>query len=138
MAQLERIEEFVRRHREDAHYYNSLLKEVQGITLSPEAPWSKNVYWMYTILVNEEVLGITRDKLMEKLEEYGIDSRATFLPIHMQPPYKDVYKHEKYPVAESLGRTGISLPSGNTTTKEDIEYVVEALKEVLSNTSKQE
>jgi len=136
LAQLERIEEFVKKHRENAYYYNRLLKEIQGITLPPEAPWAKNVYWMYTILVNEEILGITRDDLMKKLEEYGIDSRATFLPIHQQPPYKDMYKHEKYPIAELLGRRGINLPSGNTTTKEDIEYVVSALKEIINSSSK--
>jgi perosamine synthetase len=132
LAQLERIEEFVRRHRENAYYYNHLLKEILAITLPPEAPWAKNVYWMYTILVNEEVLGITRDELMKKLEGYGIDTRAAFLPIHLQSPYKDIYKHEKYPIAELLGRRGINLPSGNTTTKEDVEYVVSAIKEILS------
>jgi perosamine synthetase len=132
LAQLEKIEEFVRRHRENAYYYNQLLKDVPGITLPPETPWAKNVYWMYTILVNEEILKITRDKLMKKLEEYGIDTRATFLPIHLQLPYKNIYKHETYPIAELLGKRGINLPSGNTTTKENIEYVVLALKEILS------
>jgi len=136
LAQLERIEEFVKKHRENAHYYNHLLKEIRGITLPPEAPWAKNVYWMYTILINEEILGITRDEMMKRLEDYCIDSRATFLPIHQQPPYKDMYKHEKYPIAEQLGRRGINLPSGNTTSKEDIEYVVSAIKEIISGVKK--
>jgi len=138
LAQLEKIEEFVKKHRDNAHYYNNLLKEIQGITLPPEAPWAKNVYWMYTILINEEILGITRDEMMKKLEEYGIDSRATFLPIHQQPPYKDMYKHEKYPIAEQLGRRGINLPSGNTITEEDTEYVVSAIKEIISSAKNSE
>lgn len=133
LAQLERIEEFVKRHRENAYYYNQLLKRVRGITLPPEAPWAKNVYWMYTILVNEEITGISRDELMRKMEEYKVDTRATFLPIHLQPPYKEMYKHERYPVAEMLGKRGINLPSGNTLTKEDIEYVVTVLKELVEN-----
>lgn len=78
LAQLERIEEFVNRHRENAYYYNSLLKEIQDIILPPEMLWAKNVYWMYTILVNEELLGITRDDLMKELESYGIDTKASF------------------------------------------------------------
>jgi perosamine synthetase len=136
LAQLERIEEFVKKHRENAYYYNSLLKGIQGITLPPEASWAKNVYWMYTILINEEVLGITRDEIMKRLDKYGVDTRASFLPIHLQPPYKDVYGREKYPVAELLGRRGINLPSGNTTSREEIEYVVSALKEVISDADK--
>jgi perosamine synthetase len=133
LAQLERIEEFINRHREMAYYYNSLLKDIRGITLPPEMPWAKNVYWMYTILVNEEILGITRDDLMKKLETYGIDTRSTFLPIHLQPPYKGIYVNEKYPIAELLGKRGINLPSGNLITKEDIEYVVSAIKDVISS-----
>jgi perosamine synthetase len=132
LAQLERIEEFINKRRENAYYYNSLLNDIRGMTLPPELPWAKNVYWMYTVLLNEEVVGITRDDLMRKLETYGIDTRAAFLPIHLQPPYKDIYINEKYPVAELLGRRGINLPSGNSTTKEDIEYVVSAIKDAIS------
>jgi perosamine synthetase len=132
LAQLERIEEFINRHREIARYYNSLLKNIRGVTLPPEMPWARNVYWMYTILVDEEFLGITRDDLMKKLETYGVDTRSTFLPIHLQPPYKGIYANEKYPIAELLGKRGINLPSGNLITKEDIEYVVSAIKDVIS------
>jgi perosamine synthetase len=132
LAQLERIEEFINKRRENAYYYNSLLNDIRGMTLPPELPWAKNIYWMYTVLLNEEVVGITRDDLMRKLETYGIDTRAAFLPIHLQPPYKDIYINEKYPVAELLGRRGINLPSGNSTTKEDIEYVVSAIKDAIS------
>jgi perosamine synthetase len=135
LAQLERIEEFINRHRENAYYYNSLLKNIRGVTLPPEMPWAKNVYWMYTILIDEEILGVTRDDLIKKLEIYGIDTRSTFLPIHLQPPYRDIYIYEKYPIAELLGRRGINLPSGNSTTKEDIEYVASAIKDVISGRS---
>ena len=72
---------------------------------------------MHTILLNEEVLGITRDDLMKKLKTYGIDTRATFLSIYLQPPYRDICVNEKCPVAELLGRRSINLPSGNSTTK---------------------
>jgi len=88
---------------------------------------------MYTILVNEELLGITRDDLMKELESYGIDTRASFLPIHLQPPYRNVYINEKYPIAELLGRRGINLPSGNSTTKEDIDYIVSVINDVISS-----
>jgi len=133
LAQLERIEEFVNKHRENAYYYNSLLSDIRGVGLPPEMPWAKNVYWMYTVLINEEVMGITRDDLMKKLEIYGIDTRATFLPIHLQPPYRDIYVNKKYPVAELLGRRGVNLPSGNSTTKKDVEYVASCIKEVINS-----
>ncbi len=135
LAQLERIEYFIEKHRKNAHYYNSLLKDINGITLPPEQPWAKNVYWMYTILINKEKTGISRDELMLELEKCGIDTRATFLPIHLQPPYIDMFKGEKYPVAEYLGNTGMNLPSGNTLTTEDIEYIANCIREIIKSKS---
>ena len=130
LAQLERIDEFIRRHRENAYYYNSLLKDIPGLTLPPEASWAKNVYWMYTILVDENKFGVNRDELMKKLELYGIDTRAAFLPIHMQPPYKREYQSNNYPVAENLGKNGINLPSGNTLNREQITYIANCIKKI--------
>jgi len=127
VAQLERIDEFVRIHRENAAYYNSLLKDVGGISLPPEEPWARNVYWMYTVLVNEGLFGLSRDDLMNRLETFGIDTRAAFYPIHMQPPYRNEFKGNAFPIAQKLAEEGINLPSGNTTTKDQIDYVVNSI-----------
>lgn len=125
LAQLENIDKLVEIRRKNAKLYNSLLKDVKGITLPPEEKWAKNVYWMYSILVEDD-FGISRDMLMEKLKGEGIDTRTFFIPIHRQPVYPE-YNGEKYPVADELSRKGINLPSGPTLKKEDIEYVVESI-----------
>ncbi len=126
VAQMGVIDESVETRRRNARFYNSLLKDVEGITLPPEAPWAKNVYWMYTVLV-ENSFGMERDKLMVYLKEKGIDTRSAFYPIHIQPVYAEQYKGEKYPVAGKLGRKGINLPSGNTLTKDQIRFIVETI-----------
>jgi len=130
LAQLERIEIFIKTHRENAKLYNSLLKDIPGITLPPEEPWAKNVYWMYTILIDKDYFGISRDDLMRELEKYGVDTRAVFYPIHLQPPYREMFKGERYPIAEYLSERGVNLPSGNTLTKEQVEYVANAIKSI--------
>ncbi|RLI36526.1 hypothetical protein DRO60_05650 [Candidatus Bathyarchaeota archaeon] len=85
---------------------------------------------MYTVLVDERAYGLGRDDLMRELEARGVDTKATFCPIHLQPPYKAEYGHESYPVAEDLGRRGLNLPSGNTLTEEQIRYVADCLREI--------
>lgn len=126
VAQMELIDKSVETRRRNAKLYNSLLKDVEGITLPPEALWVKNVYWMYTVLVDDS-FGMDRDKLMKYLKEQGIDTRSTFYPIHIQPIYEKQYKGEKYPVAEELGKKGINLPSGNTLTKDQIKFVADTI-----------
>ncbi|MGQ9788765.1 MAG: DegT/DnrJ/EryC1/StrS family aminotransferase [Candidatus Hadarchaeaceae archaeon] len=126
VAQMDLIGESVETRRRNAKLYNSLLRDVEGITTPPEASWAKNVYWMYTVLV-EDSFGMERDKLMVYLKEKGIETRSAFYPIHLQPVYAKQYKGEKYPVAEELGRKGVNLPSGNTLTKDQIKYITETV-----------
>lgn len=126
VAQMDLIDESVETRRRNAKRYNSLLKDVPGITLPPEALWAKNVYWMYTVLV-EDSFGMKRDELMAYLKEKGVDSRSAFYPVHTQPVYAKHYKGEKYPVAEELGRKGINLPSGNTLTEDQIKFVADTI-----------
>jgi perosamine synthetase len=126
VAQMDIIDESVETRRRNARLYNSLLRDVEGITLPPEAPWAKNVYWMYTVLV-EDSFGMSRDELMEFLKERGIETRSAFYPIHVQPVYAEKYKGERYPVAEEIGRKGINLPSGNTLTNDQIRFIAETI-----------
>jgi perosamine synthetase len=128
LAQLKRIDEFIATRRNNAKLYNSLLSELGGkITLPPEAPWAKNVYWMYSILIQDE-FGMTRDELVRRLELEGIETRPFFYPIHTQPIYAEQYRWESFPVADELSRKGINLPSGNNLTADEVKYVCECIK----------
>lgn len=126
VAQLERIDEMIAQKRSNAALYTNLLHDVRGLSLPPEAPWAKSVYWMYSILVNED-FPLTRDELMAHLKAHDIDSRPFFYPIHTLPPYRS---GETYPVAEDLARHGINLPSSTKLTAADIRRVAAALHDV--------
>lgn len=110
VAQLKKWDRFVEKKREIAKFYSEGLKELEEeglITLHPEMPWAKCVYWMYCILV-EDKFGTSRDDLMKKLEVKGIETRPFFYPMHVMPPYKN---NDIFPVAEAIARKGVNLPS---------------------------
>lgn len=119
VAQMEKIDRILDRKREIALLYRSLLENVAGITLPSEASWAKSVFWMYSILVEKEY-GMSRDELMTRLKEAGVDSRPVFYPVHTMPPYQQGLS---FPVAEELASKGISLPSGIGLRDEEIERV---------------
>lgn len=131
-AQLGRIERIIEKKRRNAFLYNSLLQNIRGIKLPPEEKWAKNVYWMYNILIEDE-FGITRDELMIKLKENNIDSRRFFIPIHLMPPYRT---EEQHSIAESLSRKGISLPSGVTLKKNQIERIADVIRKLSQSKNK--
>jgi len=127
LSQLSRIDKFISIRRRNAKLYEEYLSGLEEkITLHPEASWAKNVYWMYSILVNDE-FGLSRNNLMKKLMLDGIETRTFFYPIHVQPIYYHIAIGKKFPVADNLSQKGINLPSGNTLTSEEIQYVCECI-----------
>ncbi|MBI3036856.1 DegT/DnrJ/EryC1/StrS family aminotransferase [Candidatus Woesearchaeota archaeon] len=128
LAQLEQIEKFIAAKRKNAEIYNSLLKDVKGLTLQHEMPWAKNVYWMYSILVEDD-FGRSRDELMKLLKAEGVDTRPFFYPMHQLPMYSEGHGDNEFPVASELALKGINLPSSVKLTADDIRYVCNAIAE---------
>ncbi len=131
LAQFEKIDELAEMRRRNAHLYNKYLKDVEGLTLPVEKEWAMNVYWMYSILIEDD-FGMNRDELMMALEKKGIETRTFFIPMHEQPVFQNMglFKGESYPIAEELARKGLYLPSSSGLKEEEIRYVCNAIKEI--------
>jgi len=124
VAQLKKIHLLINRKRQIAITYKKLLQDLSSVTPAPEMPWAQNVYWLYSVLVKKAL----RDKIIGHLERQGIETRPFFHPIHILPPYK---RNLTLPVAEELSAKGLNLPSGPRLSENQIEEVVESLKEAL-------
>ena len=125
VAQLEKIEKFIEIKRKNAKLYNSLLKNIPGITLPPEEGWAKSTYWMYSILVDEKEFGMGRDELIVNLKENSVDSRPFFYPMNELPPY--MIKGD-FKVSERVASQGINLPSSVKLSEEHISYICGKIK----------
>ncbi|MFD3157502.1 LegC family aminotransferase [Haloimpatiens sp. FM7330] len=127
-AQLENIEKYIKVKREHANIYNNILKGVKGITIPTEKDYAKNVYWLYSILIEDD-FPITRDELIKVLEEEGIQSRPFFMPIHNMPPYVNCI-HGDMTITNELYDKGINLPSSVGLTIKDIKKVCDKIANV--------
>jgi len=133
LAQLERIDELVEKKRWIGQSYTERLKDIPGLILPIEKSCAKNVYWMYGIVLDEQI-AMDAIEFAKRLHKRGIDTRPFFLGIHEQPIFQKMglFKDERYPVAEKIAKQGLYLPSGLTLTEEQISKVVETIKEVIS------
>lgn len=133
LNQVERIESIVRRKRQIAANYHELLSNVPGIRLQQDAPYARNVYWIYGILLDDQYGGDCR-WLAEYLKEQGIETRPFFLGMHEQPVLRKMglFHGETYPVAERLARQGFYIPSGLTISDEQQEFIADSLKAGLA------
>ena len=128
VAQVRRIEDIVRRKRDNAAYYRRLLGAIPGLRLPPEAPWAASVFWAFAVVVNDD-FGITRDALIRALAARGIETRPFFVPIHLQPLYAPLFAEERHDISEGLSERGLYLPSGTGLTTTEIDRVVEAVSD---------
>ena len=137
VAQLEEVKKYIQKKRWMAALYNERLSKIKGLTLPIEHDWAKNVYWMYGMLIEKD-FGISRDEFMQKLSGKGIDTRTFFIPMHRQPALRrlGLFKGERYPVSDEIGRLGLYLPSGLAITKRQIETVCRAIRDIKNNVQK--
>ena len=134
LAQLERIEELIQRKQEQFGWYREGLAGINGITLNCQPEGIRNTYWMITIVLDPR-LGINKTQLMERLSQYGIDTRPFFHPLSSIPAYEDspqaYIARQRNKVAYQISPYAINLPSALNLDKEQILFVCEALKKIL-------
>jgi len=132
VAQMERIEEFIKIKRSLGDYYRQKLNKIEGIKCQVEKPWAKMVYWMYCIELDRK-LGLSAAQMMASLGRIGIGTRPFFLGLHLQPALGalGLFKKERYPVTERIGRQGLYLPSGLALSKTQIDKVVAAINIII-------
>lgn len=135
LAQLERIEELLKRKRQIFAWYREQLGEVEGITLNYEPIGTKNTYWMITLILDHK-FGIKKERLIELMSARNIDCRPFFYPLSSLPAYEHLDQAQqarrRNEVSYQISPYGINLPSGLNITKEEIVYVCEVLKDIVS------
>lgn len=125
LAQMEQIETFLARRQALVQYFNANLLGIDGIRIPPQEWWAKNIYWLYSIEIDADRFGMTRDELAERLHEKGIETRPVFPQLHDQPAYRQA--RGNYPAAERFAGRGLSLPTGNSMSLEDAERMCNAV-----------
>jgi len=126
VGQMERIDEILAAKKRIAQSYNKALADIDWIELPPQSFWSENVFWLYSIILQENSQ-FTRDELSEYLSEQGIETRPLFPCIHNQPIYNS---NQFLPVAELLSQQGLSLPSYITITDKHLSFVISTIKKM--------
>ena len=134
LAQLERLDEFVKRKRAMGALYTALLDGVDGIELPPVATeTADNVYWVFGVVLTDAV-PFAAEEAMRRLGEKRVGTRPFFWPMHEQPVLRrmGLFENDSHPIAERIARRGFYLPSGLALTDKQTETVAAALKDILA------
>ncbi|HBY56696.1 MAG TPA: polysaccharide biosynthesis protein [Candidatus Atribacteria bacterium] len=127
-SQMERIEEILEKRAKVAGIYGEKLAEIEEVQVPFIAPYVSRMSWfVYVIRLKK---GIDRERVIRFLKESGIECKPYFTPIHLQPFYRKMfgYKEGDFPITEDVTRRTIALPFFNNLKEEQIDYIVEKLK----------
>jgi perosamine synthetase len=130
LAQLEKAEKYKRLKIRNHEFYQSFLRNIDGISMQKNEKDSLNVCWMNGILLNPRKYGRSRDELMYYLKENGIETRLFFTGMHKQKSLKDFGcdVSENYPFTENLTRNGLYLPSASSLKREQIAFIADLIR----------
>jgi perosamine synthetase len=119
------------RRRSIARLYDKMLEDVSEIRTPVEKDWAYHSYCRYIIQAER------RDELFNFLTGKGIELFIHYLtPLNTQPFLKNCfgYREGMYPVTEETAKKVLTLPSWPYQTAQDVDYVVESIKEFYSQT----
>lgn len=123
------LDEHIARRRAIHALYVEKLKNTPGITvMQPRSNVNLHPnYWLSTILVNPQEAGFTYQELSARLTAADIESRPLWKPMHLQPVFTKAPTYVNG-VSEALFAQGLCLPSGPMVTDEDVDRIVEIIK----------
>lgn len=127
-AQLERVPDYIARKRAIADRYAAGLAGVPGLSLMREAPWAGSVFWMFTVLLEDEaVWGADFRRTLQKLAAQKIQTRPLWQPLHQSRAHAGAQSY-RCEVAERLGKQALSLPCSVGLKAEEQAHIVSSLR----------
>ena len=124
VAQLGRVQEFVRKKRENQARYEERLSGVPGLRVFQFNRDADPVPHRTLVFVPDAA------SLVNHLAAKGIGVRVTFMPMHSQPCYST---GQALPVTDQLHATGVCLPSAPTLTEDQIDFICYSIQEFYAH-----
>ncbi|MEM8916419.1 MAG: DegT/DnrJ/EryC1/StrS family aminotransferase [Pseudomonadota bacterium] len=133
-VQIGRMEGFLKARRANYEVLEAGLSEIAEIDLFKSTHGAfESSYYCLSVILNEELMN-ERPSIMEFLKNFGIGTS-----IYYPGPVPDLtyYKHTlgekgpEFPVARAISQRSIALPVGPHLTPDDMEMIVQGVKEAL-------
>jgi UDP-4-amino-4-deoxy-L-arabinose-oxoglutarate aminotransferase len=134
LAQLRRIEEMNARRMKLAELYDRLLDDVSEIIRAARVSYpSRHAWHLYTILIDPDKAGLTRDEFREQMRKRNIGTGLHFLAVHELSFYRQRYcpPSELLRNSEYVAARIVSLPLFPDMQEEDVVEVVKEIRDIL-------
>jgi dTDP-4-amino-4,6-dideoxygalactose transaminase len=131
--QLRKVPLFRARREAIAQRYHAAFADLPVRTPSAAPAGDLHAWHLYVLRLDGTRLRVSRDRFIEELTALGIGASVHFIPLHLQPYWRDRYGllPESYPQALAAYQSAVSLPIYTRMTDGDIGRVIDAVRSVL-------
>lgn len=131
LVQLQRYPHILKRRREIIEIYDKALKDenVQVLNHYDDNHASSGHLYLVRLLGKD---GNYRNRVIEKMAEKGVSTNVHYKPLPLHTAYKNLgFDIKDYPNAFDMYKNEITLPLHTLLGDEDVEYVVNTLKDII-------
>ena len=129
-SQLKRLPEWLAHRRSAARKYSKLLGDLAGIDMLHVRSEIEHAWHLLVVSIEESVHGVDRDTMFHELRKLGIGANVHYTPLTKLTRFSS--SDGECPVAELMGEKILTLPLHQQVTEEQIVYVVDSIRNVLS------
>ncbi len=131
--QLPRVERYWKRREAIWKRYMDAFSALPVGLPAPVGAHEVHAYHLFTIRVNAETAGLSRDQMLTALHGERIGAGVHYLSVPEHPYYQERFgwKPEDTPQAMRYGRETLSLPLSPKLTDEDVDDVIAAVTRIL-------
>lgn len=132
LSQMKKLDRFVARRRALVQRYDAQLAGLAPLVRPiAKSEASEPAWHLYAVLIDFETAGVSRAQVMERLRARGIGTQVHYVPVHLQPYYRQRYGARELPGAERYYARTLSLPLFAAMQDSDVDRVVDGLRAAL-------
>ena len=129
LSQMKKIDGWLKTRTEYADILTAAFADHPALDPPVSAPAEAvAAHHLYPLRLNLDALAIGRSVFIEELREEGVGTSVHFIPLHLQPYYREAFGYESgmYPVAEGIYERMVSLPLYPGLTEEQVKRIAAA------------
>lgn len=133
LAQMKRYPELLKRRQEIIQKYNAGLKDLPIEVLNHKDADHISSGHLYLVRI-KNIDEQKRNEIIVKMAEEGIACNVHYKPLPMLTAYKNMgFDIKNYPNAYNLYKNEITLPLYSKLTNEEVDYIIENFKRIVSD-----
>jgi dTDP-4-amino-4,6-dideoxygalactose transaminase len=130
--QLKKAYQFQTRREQIALTYNQFFRDLPLVL--PPMPINGDMHsWHLYVIQLKDRAFLSRDVFIEKMFQSGIGCSVHYIPLHLQPYWRDTYNlsPNMFPISQKVYEQSVSLPIYSKMSDEEVQKVISTVRSLL-------